>query len=91
MANHYYAEVTLDQDLVPVGFYHIEAIDPNMSIYYSPRVLNALRVADRVWKENEHGIFFIKGNNGKSKIPNNLSDDDIKEFMWVKLRAQDLE
>jgi len=86
VANQYYVEVTVTHSKIPAGFYSIHA-ENEYTIYYTPNALETFELANRVWKENEYGVFFVKH---RTKIPTKLSSEELKEFMWVKLKAQDL-
>lgn len=42
--------------------------------------------AERIWSEHSGSIWFVKHRTGGP----NSKQVDLKEFMWVKLRAQDI-
>ena len=48
-----------------------------------------LRVADFIWKEDSNGIRVIK-DRFSGCISRLETEDELKEFMWIKLKSQKL-
>lgn len=46
---------------------------------------NLCSYADRVWMDNNGYIRFVKN---RFKVPKDLSSDEMKEFVWIKLRCK---
>jgi hypothetical protein len=44
---------------------------------------NAMWNSNRVWAETEYGVKYLK-----NRIVGDDKEVDMKEFMWIKLRAQ---
>lgn len=57
-----------------------------------PFFINRLCMAsNRVWKEDRRGVSFLKNRDISTKDSTLLNDEQMKEFMWVKLKARDIE
>lgn len=41
-------------------------------------------VANRIWEETDTGIIFVKN---RYKEPHRLTEEEMEEFFWVKLKA----
>ena len=50
-----------------------------------PRYASLVLCSNRVWQEDETGVVFAK-----HKWQLNKPNVDLKEFMWIKLQAQEL-
>lgn len=50
--------------------------------------LRVVQHSYRVWKETADGIFFIKNRVTGSPLPVPLTDEDLKEFVWIKLQSK---
>jgi hypothetical protein len=48
-----------------------------------------IMVSNRVWKEEDNRITFVKNRNVNIQL--DRSQVDLKEFMWIKLCAKQLE
>jgi hypothetical protein len=49
-----------------------------------------VQMSQWVCKESDHGVVWIKNKLTGSKIPATLTQDELKQFMWIKLKAQDI-
>ena len=52
----------------------------------TPRYSSLILCSNRVWQEDENGVVFAK-----HCWELNRSNVDLKEFMWIKLQAQELQ
>ena len=50
------------------------------TIYMNGRSLG--HMAERVWREDEDGVHFVK-----NRFGGHAADVDLKEFMWIKLKS----
>ena len=49
--------------------------------------MSAKQMADRVWEENEVGNVSLVKDRFNGLKTNNLTDEELKEFMWIKLQC----
>jgi len=84
----------MDINLLDNNWTIYAVINPYISDY--PPVVRLEKVmykvilsSDRVWAENNISgeVFLIKNRTGET---GKISDEDIKEFRWIKLRAVDI-
>lgn len=70
-----------DQETEPYLFYHLKC-------FQGSEPLRPLMKADFIWKEDSHGARIMKDRySGCLKWLD--TEEEFKEFMWVKLRSQD--
>lgn len=43
--------------------------------------------ANRIWSESAERVFFVKNLMDREKDLQTLNDEDLKEFVWIKLQA----
>jgi hypothetical protein len=63
-------------------------LPPGIYSSRSNRILDsasAAQQAERIWEETDEGVKYIKDRTAWDRSP------DLKEFAWIKLRAQPLE
>ena len=83
----YYCEVRVSHGKYNPGIYSF-TVDPVRGMWGKQSML--VQLSDYVWKETEHGVFWMK-NRMTGRTPEKLKDDkDLKEFMWNKLKAQNI-
>lgn len=87
MANQYYCEIDRTYQKVEAGIYTFTKIE---GLRHPASKLRYIDIADRVWKENDNGVFWIKHRYRSASIPDKLTEEDMKEFMWIKLKARDI-
>lgn len=87
MINQYYCQIDTSYQSVEAGIY---TFNKGQGTRHPASKLRYIDIADRVWKENENGVFYLKNRHNSIKFPDKLVGDDLKEFMWVKLKAQDI-
>jgi hypothetical protein len=87
MVNQYYCELEHGYQSIEAGIY---TFNKGQGTRHPASKLRYIDIADRVWKENEVGVFVIKNTHKSVGIPNKLAGDELKEFMWIKLKAQDI-
>ncbi len=84
---NYYYEIADDKYMVqhdlkletvidPVTFQPVKRYRGNFQILYD---------ATRVWAESEDGVKFVK-----HRFADKTAEVDLKEFMWIKLKAQEI-
>jgi len=76
-------------------YYKIDPMYTNGDKYFYEDVhtkegfsLAHMQVANVAWKEDSNGIRVIKDRFGGCIFP--LTGDELKEFMWIKLKSQKL-
>ena len=79
-----YCEVLVEHCEYPPGVYKFED-DPRYGTW--GKHLTLLQMSHWVWKETEDRVVWIK--NRSRATPDLLTQDELKEFMWTKLRAQE--
>ena len=84
--NQYYCEVRVSRAKYDPGVYRF-TVDPAYGMWGEQSML--VRLSDYVWKETEHGVFWMK-NRTSGTIPEKLGDNELKDFMWIKLKAQEI-
>jgi len=58
-------------------------IPTTMDRQWVPGSEQLMRRADRIWREDDHGVRYIK-----HRYKNSLTETvDMKEFFWVKLKS----
>ena len=87
MANQYYCEIARSYHTIEAGIY---TFSKSQGTRHPASKLRYIDIADRVWKENENGVFWLKQRYKSTSLPDKLVPEDLKEFMWVKLKAQDI-
>jgi hypothetical protein len=87
VVNQYYCEIGKTYQSIEVGLY---TFSKGEGIRHNASKLRYIDIADRVWKENENGVFCLKNRYKGLTLPDKLSSDDLKQFMWIKLKAQDI-
>ncbi len=85
MAN-YYCEVIVEHSVYPPGVYTFE-VNPKIGMIHRWKLF---QVSHSVWKETEDGVFCVKDKITGSNLPKQLTQDDLKKFVWTKLRAQEV-
>lgn len=87
MANvQYYCEVQVTHGAIAPGVYAFD-VDTMYGMWGKHSQL--VQMAHYAWKETEDGIFWMK-NRYSGGIPRKLTDEELKEFMWIKLQSQKL-
>jgi hypothetical protein len=81
---NYYCQILISHGKYPAGIYTFE-IDPKYGMW--GKHSNLVQMSHWVWKETEDRVVWIK--NRSRATPDLLTQDDLKEFMWVKLKAQE--
>lgn len=82
---NYYCEVLVPHGVYPPGVYTFE-FDPVYGMWGKHSRL--VQMSNWVWKETEDRVVWIK--NRSRATPDLLNEDELKEFMWVKLKAKEL-
>ena len=84
VANYqYYCEVIVGNGGYQPGVYTFN-VDPKYGMWGKHSRL--VQMSYWVWKEKEDCVFWIK--NRSKPTPDKLTDDELKEFMWTKLKAK---
>lgn len=88
MANaQYYCEVLVTHGTFSPGVYTFD-IDPMYGMWGKHSQL--VQMSHYTWKETEHGVFWMKNRYpGGGKIPSKLTDEELKDFVWIKLKAKE--
>ena len=87
IVNQYYCGIGQTYQSIEAGIY---TFNKGQGTRHAASKLRYIDIADRVWKENENGVFFIKQRYKSTSLPDKLTDEDLREFMWIKLKAQDI-
>jgi len=82
---NYYCEVIVKNSVYTPGVYTFE-IHPKDVVRLNHH--NLIQMSHWVWKETEDGVFWLK--NRTRATLDKLTTDELKEFMWAKLKAQEL-
>ncbi len=83
MDNQYYCECNLIDG--STGFYTFSGNDKQLPRYK----LNQIWESHRVWREDKNGVHWMK-NKIRDMATMKLTQDELKEFMWIKLKAQNI-
>lgn len=81
---NYYCELNSSLQTHPAGVYLI-SVDRDGEGSFEHQKLASF--SDRVWKENDHGIYYLKRKSQDFKAAEKLTGEELKEFMWAKLKA----
>jgi secreted Zn-dependent insulinase-like peptidase len=84
---NYYCELNSALQTHLAGVYLI-SVDRDGEGSFENQKLASL--SDRVWKESEHGTYYLKRKSQDFKAAKKLTGEELKEFMWVKLKAEKL-
>jgi len=87
MVNQYYCQIDRSYQSIDAGIY---TFNKGEGTRHPASKLRYIDIADRVWKENDNGVFWLKHRHKSASVPDKLTSEDLKEFMWVKLKAQDI-
>lgn len=87
MANTYYCVVLNENSKYLPGVYTFED-DAHYGLWGNHTML--VHSSHWVVKEAEYGAICIKDKLTGSRLPRKLTPDELKEFMWVKLRARNI-
>lgn len=82
--DNYYCEVLAEHFEYQPGVYTFE-IHPKDMVRHKHH--NLIQMSHWVWKETGDRVVWIK--NRSKATPDLLTQDELKEFMWTKLRAQE--
>jgi hypothetical protein len=86
--NTYYCEVTFEHSSrYPPGIYTFSDDGRQMGWITRSRLI---QISNSVCKETEDGVFWVKNRFTGSSVPRTLSQDELKQFMWTKLKAQNI-
>ena len=86
MANHqYYCEVIVKRGEYQPGVYTFN-VDARYGMWGKHSRL--VQLSNWVWKEKEDSVVWIK--NRSKPTPDLLTNDELKEFMWTKLKAKEV-
>ena len=85
--NQYYCQIDRTYQSIESGIY---TFNKGQGTRHAASKLRYIDIADRVWKENENGVFCLKNCHKSISFPDKLMGDELKEFMWIKLKAQDI-
>ena len=81
--NNYYCEILIESNKFPKGIYTFE-MDSRLGDF--GRHTKLVLQSHWVIKETEDRVVWIK--NRSRPCPDLLNQDDLKQFMWDKLRAK---
>lgn len=84
MAN-YYCEVIVEHSIYQPGVYTFE--DEDLRLGWGKRA-KLVQMSHYVVKESEDRVVWIK--NRSRATPDLLTQDELKQFMWTKLKAQNI-
>ena len=87
MAN-YYCEIIVEHGKYPPGVYTFED-DARYGLWDKPHT-SIVALSHWVCKEATHGVVCIKDKLTGSRLPRMLTEDELKQFMWIKLRAKEV-
>lgn len=87
IVNQYYCEIGKTYQSIEAGIY---TFNKGQGTRHAASKLRYIDIADRVWKENENGVFWLKQRYKSASLPDKLTGEDLREFMWIKLKAQDI-
>jgi hypothetical protein len=76
----YYCEIQVSHEQYTPGIY---AIDSKKSGYFQ-----CLALSNRAWIEDEKGVRWAKHREKDIQAYPVLSNNELKEFFWAKLKAQ---
>jgi hypothetical protein len=76
----YYCEIQVSHKQYKPGVY---AIDSKKSSYFQ-----CLALSNRAWIEDDKGVRWAKHRGKDIQVHPVLSKDELKEFVWAKLKAQ---
>lgn len=82
---NYYCQVIVNHATYPAGVYTF-SVDTRYGMFGKNSRLVGL--SHWAWKETEDGVFWVK--NRSKPTPAKLTSDELKEFMWIKLKAREL-
>ena len=83
MASFYYEIADVLVDYQYAGKYHVIHSQTGDAVMAGG--FNITSSSERIWKEDSSGVRFLK-----NRYTNVYDTVDLKEFMWIKLKAQDL-
>lgn len=84
---NYYCELNSALQTYQAGVYLI-SVDKDGEGSFEHQKLASL--SDRVWKESEHGTYYLKRKSQDFKAAEKLTSEELKEFIWAKLKAQSI-
>jgi hypothetical protein len=85
--NQYYCQIDNSYQSIEAGIY---TFSKSEGTRHPASKLRYIDIADKVWKENDNGVFMLKHRYRSATVPDKLTGEDLKEFMWIKLKAQDI-
>lgn len=80
-----YTEVVVQSKVFEPGVYRFT---PDMRFGRFGAHTTLVQFSERTWAETDDGVFWMK--NRMKPTPDKLTKDELKEFMWVKLKATTL-
>jgi hypothetical protein len=82
---NYYCEVIVGHGKYPPGVYTF-ADDTRYGLWEKQHTI-MIGLSNWVWKETEDRVVWIK--NRSRATPDLLTPDELKQFMWTKLKAKE--